>query len=96
MKAKLLWVLGALFAILVVSPIIFSHHGLIDLLEFRALIKKAEVRVAGIENETQQLKTKLDLLQGADADAFEYHMREKLGWVRSEDLVYFEASRAQN
>ena len=93
MSHKIYLGIGVILASAMSIQIIFSHHGLRDLLELSHHIDDSQVRVDEIELETRQLKRQVDILETARSSVVERHVRESLGWVKPSDLIYFESSK---
>ncbi len=77
---------------LVVAGSLYSHHGFFDLRRLQAQIENARVRAQAVELENQRLKYHVALFDDPSEDLIEREVREFLGWVKSNELVYLEKS----
>jgi cell division protein FtsB len=93
MKLRLRLICSSLIFILVLVGVFFSHHGLIEFVQFKNLIDSQQERVSFIENENRFLKARLDALDSHYNASLESHLREQLGWVKPGEIVYFEKTQ---
>ncbi len=75
------------------GSIYFSKQGFQDFSKLKNLIADTEATVGRIEKENQMLRQRLTLLQTRRRDMAERELREILGWVKAEELVYLESTR---
>lgn len=83
---------GSIIFLSAVTAVVLSKHGLRDLYKFHGQIEATRIRVSGIEEENRHLKHQLDLLSGATDEILERQVRASLGWVKADEIVYFEKS----
>ncbi len=83
--------LGVTFLI-VLSIVIFSHQGLLDLRKFQKQLADVRAVVAKVEDENKKLKSELDLVSQPSHTSMERKVREVLGWVKPGEVVYLEPS----
>jgi cell division protein FtsB len=82
------------FAFTVISGVfvaaIYSSHGFLDLRRLRGQITATKERVGAIELENQRLKRQVNLFEKPTEDLAERELRDFLGWVKPNELVYLE------
>lgn len=75
---------------LVIVGAIFPRHGFTDLRKLQDQILRAKSRVAMIEVENQKLKRQVNLFEKPTDDLAEREVRDFLGWVKPNEMVYLE------
>lgn len=90
MRRKFLLFLALFLIITDTMGILFSHHGLVDLVRFNRVIDAKVANLVELEIENRELKRRVDLLDQSSGFTWDLQVRELLGWVRSDEIVYFE------
>lgn len=89
-----------IFSVIVISAVLgaalMSQHGYRDYRRLKGQIEKTRERVALIEFENQNLKRQADLFEKPTDDLVEREVRDFLGWVKPNELVYLEKSSQRN
>ncbi len=87
------FIFSGLVLLAVALSVIFSHHGLLDLRRFLVQIEAAKVRTQRLEETNRHLRMQLESLQQKDVSFLERQVRENLGWVKPNELVYVEPKK---
>ena len=92
MSRKGLVIYSVVLLTLVLVGAIYSRHGFLDLRRLQGQIQKTRAEIAAIEVDNQQLKRQVDLFEKPTEDLMERQVRDFLGWVKPNEVVYLEKS----
>lgn len=67
----------------------FAPKGLRDWFHLKAEINDTELHIRQLENSNQELRRKVDLIRENSMSVKEDQIRESLGLVRKDELIYF-------
>lgn len=88
-RSSWLFFIGLVLVVFLAS--VFSKHGYRDLWRFSSQVDAARERVALLEDDNQKLSKQVDLVVSSNPAILERQIREVLGWVRSDEIVYVES-----
>lgn len=77
-------------AVAVALSVIYSRHGLRDLRHLQSQLSEARERANKLENENKVLRRQWDLLDSGSNEVNERQIREILGYVKPNELVFLE------
>ncbi|MDB5037135.1 MAG: Septum formation initiator [Bacteriovoracaceae bacterium] len=93
MSSRTLWGFSSILIIVVLVGTIYSRHGFFDLRRIQRQIKNTRDQAAQVEMENQKLKRQVGLFEKPSNDLIEREVRDVLGWVKSNEIVYLEKSK---
>ena len=93
MRRQFLFIAFSFLLFAASAGILFSHHGLLDLMQFNKVIDAKIIELSELEKENRELKRRFDLFAKRSGSFFDDQIRSLMGWVRPGELVYFENER---
>lgn len=75
---------------LIFIGLVYSRNGISEWWSMRSQMSRTKSHIAIIERDNQELRRRLNLAITEDQDAFDYHLRVRLGMLKPNELLYLE------